>query len=358
MIFLGDIASPHYSSTGCLERIFLKNQRIFSGKRIICNLEGLIYDGPEIKLNEPILYNHSSVLNILNQGQSSVLCLANNHILDLPGQFDISAGLIRDENMLYTGAGPTIEEAEKEVIFNDGDRTFALFNACWDFLLYNHSNPNSGIHVAEIKEKKLLERIRNLRIASPDTLIVTYFHWSLDLETLPFPIYRIFSRALIEAGTDLVIGAHSHCIQGGEIYRNRYIIYGLGNFFIPDQEFAGNNLRFPDFTKLTMAFEWDTDKALCHWFEYSSRGGNHDLKYIGSEDFKSSIRLSSLSPFRDKDDEEYLRFYKINRRKKILIPVYKDHNQTTINALYTVILKVRAKFAHFLARIRIIKWQR
>ena len=37
-------------------------------------------------------------------------------------------------------------------------------------------------------------------------------------------------QAAIDAGADMVIGAHSHCLQGMEVYNGKLITYSLGNF--------------------------------------------------------------------------------------------------------------------------------
>jgi len=39
-----------------------------------------------------------------------------------------------------------------------------------------------------------------------------------------------FSRAAVDAGADAVLGTGTHCLNGIEVYRNRPIFYGLGNF--------------------------------------------------------------------------------------------------------------------------------
>ena len=41
---------------------------------------------------------------------------------------------------------------------------------------------------------------------------------------------EIFSRAAVDAGADAVLGTGTHCLNGIEIYKNRPIFYGLGNF--------------------------------------------------------------------------------------------------------------------------------
>jgi len=360
MVFVGDIASPNASASEDLSRALSENHHVFSGKRLICNLEGLIYEAIKpLSKNEPILYNHPSILEVLGQEYKTVFCLANNHILDLPEQYESTVSLFTNKSLHYCGAGRNIMEAEHPVAFCEGNCTVVLFNACWDFLLYNHKNPRSGIHVAKLKEKYLIERVREHKKAIPESYIIVYLHWSLDLETLPYPMYRIFSRDLIDAGANVVIGSHSHCVQGGENYNNGYIIYGLGNFFIPNNVFAGNNLAFPDFARVQLAFEWDmqSNNAVCHWFEYRNMDKMNTLIYLESARLDESERFREYSAFQGMDDKEYLTYFKKNRRKTFLIPVYKDYHNLLRNKLYTEFLKLRARFAHLIAKLHLIKWQ-
>ena len=37
------------------------------------------------------------------------------------------------------------------------------------------------------------------------------------------------AKRFIDNGADIVVGCHSHCIQGYEKYKNSHIFYGLGN---------------------------------------------------------------------------------------------------------------------------------
>jgi poly-gamma-glutamate capsule biosynthesis protein CapA/YwtB (metallophosphatase superfamily) len=231
MIFLGDIASSNLSSSISLSKVFDTYHQIFYGKRIICNFEGLVFEESGLKNSQPTLFNHSSVLNILNQGQQPILCLANNHILDLPEQFDRTMNQLNVEGLLYVGAGRSLGEAEKNITFSEGDQNIVLFNACWDFLLYNNSNPSHGVYVNKINEFRLISDVKEVRSADSKVAIAIFLHWGLDLEVLPFPMYRKFSQDLISAGANVVIGSHPHCVQGGERYEKGYIIYSLGNFF-------------------------------------------------------------------------------------------------------------------------------
>jgi hypothetical protein len=133
--------------------------------------------------------------------------------------------------------------------------------------------------VGELNEVELLKEVSHFNDSHKDAAIVVYLHWSLDLESLPFPMYRQFSRALIDAGAAVVAGTHAHCVQGGEKYRNGYIVYGLGNFFMPHHLFVNGKLAYPVFASVQLALEWDpaTARAVCHWVKYEYDGGKHSM---------------------------------------------------------------------------------
>jgi Bacterial capsule synthesis protein PGA_cap len=359
MIFVGDIASPKRETSARLIQVLKEHSGLFGKQVLVGNLEGLLSDRDPEGDQEPLLSNDPDLPSALKYVTDPVFCLANNHVLDLPGAFRSSVEILQKEGIAFCGAGLSPGEAGSPVLIKEGEKEVLLFNACWDFLLYNQKNPSMGVYVEEIDERKLLNEIARYRVSRPDAAIVVYLHWSLDLESLPFPMYRQFSRAMIDAGASLVLGTHSHCVQGGEKYRDGHILYGLGNFLLPDSEYAGGRLKFPAFAKLELALEWDIEKnsLMCHWYKYRPGDKQHHLEYLGSDDFESSQRLKDLSPFRGMDASEYIRYYKNKRRKKILIPVYRDYRKKTLNTFYTSLLKSRARIAHFLARMNFIKWQ-
>ncbi len=67
--------------------------------------------------------------------------------------------------------------------------------------------------------------------------VVVGFHWSEEYKKLPNPSMRKVAHAACDAGADLVIGTHPHCIQSLEWYKGSFIAYSLGNFVF-DQMFA------------------------------------------------------------------------------------------------------------------------
>lgn len=358
MIIVGDIACPTPVLAGNLRTVFTSNPNIFGGKQILANLEGLVSSSQTTNTNSPILFNHPTSIEVLAEANVVAVGLANNHTLDLPQAFSSTIKLLNEQGIAYLGAGTSKMKAKKHVKLNIDDNEVILFNYCWDFLLYHQSNPSHGINVATIDELALIEELKCARQENRQSTIIVYLHWSFDLESLPFPMYRQFSRALIDAGANVVIGCHSHCVQGGEKYKDGYIVYGLGNFFIPNNIFADGKLRFPDFARCQLAFEYDIheNKACCHWFHYENTE-SHVVTHITSEEFTTSKKLLEYSPFTGMSDKEYLFYFKKHRRKRRLIPIYTDYRKKHLNSIYTIALKARALTARKLAELNIIGWQ-
>jgi len=360
MVIVGDIAVPTPVLSSQLKDIFREHKGIFGISSLVCNLEGLVSDDTPLSSREPVLFNHSSVLEALKEGNIRAVGLANNHIFDLPEHFPTTRQMLIEQDISFTGLSESaISQGEPAEFFEDGKRV-VLFNYCWNFLLYHQNNSVEGLHINVLEEQVIIDSVSEYRYRYSDAIIAVYLHWSFDLEVLPFPMYRQFSRSLIDNGANLVIGAHSHCVQGGEKYNNGFIIYGLGNFFIPYNTFAGSYLTFPDFARLQLAFEFnvETNAGTCHWFEYQNEGDNHTLKHLASERFEESKLLKKFSPFSGMNDSEYYHYFKKNRRKKFLIPIFKDYRHKRLNAVLILWLKMRARFARILATYKIIGWQR
>ena len=61
-------------------------------------------------------------------------------------------------------------------------------------------------------------------------LTVFFFHGGIENETVPEEWKVRACHALINAGADIVVGAHPHVLQRMELYGGKPILYSLGNF--------------------------------------------------------------------------------------------------------------------------------
>jgi poly-gamma-glutamate capsule biosynthesis protein CapA/YwtB (metallophosphatase superfamily) len=85
----------------------------------------------------------------------------------------------------------------------------------------------------EFKPRMMRDVTREKR---PDNLVFVSFHWGKEGSPVVIPEQRTLGRAAIDAGADLVLGHHPHVLQGIESYKDRRIVYSLGNFV-----FGGNS---------------------------------------------------------------------------------------------------------------------
>jgi poly-gamma-glutamate synthesis protein (capsule biosynthesis protein) len=75
---------------------------------------------------------------------------------------------------------------------------------------------------------RLVEEVRRARVDA-DTVVV-YVHWGIERETCPSPAQQELAQALVDAGADVVVGAHTHRLQGAGRLDGALVAYGLGNF--------------------------------------------------------------------------------------------------------------------------------
>jgi poly-gamma-glutamate capsule biosynthesis protein CapA/YwtB (metallophosphatase superfamily) len=81
----------------------------------------------------------------------------------------------------------------------------------------------------------VVAEIKNLR--SSCSWVVVFAHWGEEYETHSSAAQQEAAHAFVDAGANLVIGAHPHVVQEVEIYQGRAIFYSLGNFMF-DQNFS------------------------------------------------------------------------------------------------------------------------
>ena len=66
---------------------------------------------------------------------------------------------------------------------------------------------------------------------------MVYPHWGVEYSSVHNYIQENLAHGWIDAGADLVVGAHPHVVQDIEIYKDVPIFYSLGNFVF-DQMFS------------------------------------------------------------------------------------------------------------------------
>lgn len=163
-----------------------------------------------------------------------IVSLANNHAYDYgPDALIDTIDTLNDAHLPFVGAGKNIEEARKPVYFHVNGHVISYVSATQ---IERYGNPdtreatedspgvlrtlNAGSFVPTIEEAE----------ANSD-FVVVYVHWGSESTDLVEQNQRDLARAYVDAGADLIIGDHSHCLQGIDYVSGVPVFYSLGNFW-------------------------------------------------------------------------------------------------------------------------------
>lgn len=199
----------------------------------ICNLEAPIINGnpTPIKKSGPCLHAPKETIDVLKNVGFSSLTLANNHFRD-QGQNGVEYTIqcIENQKMDFVGGGKNLFDARKILYKTVDKKTIAIINACeHEFSIA--SKEHGGSNPLDIIN--LYEDITTAKEKADFILVIT--HGGIEGYQLPTPRMKRINRHLIDLGADALVNHHQHCFSGYELYKNRPIFYGLGNFCFDKQ---------------------------------------------------------------------------------------------------------------------------
>lgn len=194
----------------------------------IVNLEAPIVEGPAkpIEKTGPNLKCSANIIDAIKYVGFQAITLANNHFYDY-GEAGARTTLEKIENAGFdhVGAGFAPKGASKILYKIIANESFAFINCCeHEFSVVTENstgcNPLDTINIYNsIHEAKCLAKH-----------VIVIVHGGIEMYQLPTPRMTKVYRFFIEAGADAVINHHQHCFSGYEIYKDKPIVYGLGNF--------------------------------------------------------------------------------------------------------------------------------
>lgn len=197
---------------------FLQNVKdIFSADDLtIANFEGTLTDSDEREDKTFAFKAPASYASILTGGSVEAVNTANNHSHDYGDQsFNDTLAALDDAGIVHFGYDETAVMDVKGI----------KVGLVGIYELYDHLE----------REQQLKDNIAKVK-ADGAQLIVVIFHWGNETETVPDSNQTTLGRIAIDEGADLVCGHHPHVLQGIETYKDRNIVYSLGNFC-----FGGNS---------------------------------------------------------------------------------------------------------------------
>lgn len=183
-----------------------------------------------IKKHGPNLSCTESGVEALKWAGFDCVTLANNHFRDF-GNVGVSQSLdaLKKLEIDFVGGGECIEKAAKILYKQICNETLAVINVCEHEFSIATKN-SEGSNPLDIIDT--YQDIQNAKKNADYVLVIVHGgHEHFQLPSLRMQkLYKFF----IDVGADAVINHHQHCFSGYEIYKEKPIFYGLGNFCFDD----------------------------------------------------------------------------------------------------------------------------
>lgn len=205
---------------------------------LLGNLEGTV---TERTLKTPKSYNfkfHTAVLPILQQAGFDYFCITNNHVYDYgESGFVDTLKNFTSSSIPISGAGMNLMDAEKywQTIIG-GEKIRILSLGAYP---KEHNGFDGEKQAAAGKDRPGIlfagpdadRAIKNM--VSPDSFDILFIHGGVEWTSEPTKGQRNLYKKYIDMGVDLILSSHPHVLQGVEAYKNKLIVYSMGNFIFP-----------------------------------------------------------------------------------------------------------------------------
>lgn len=179
-----------------------------------------IKTGPHLKADK------NSTLQVLKSLEIDVVTLANNHVLDYDEQgVGDTLEFCKENDIKTVGAGMNLKEASQTLYLDTKEGKIAIMNFAENEWA-SATDDSAGAHPMDIIDNA--KAINDARDKADFVFVIV--HGGHEYYNLPSPRMQKQYRFYVDNGADAIVGHHTHCIGGYEIYNNVPIIYSLGNF--------------------------------------------------------------------------------------------------------------------------------
>lgn len=195
----------------------------------IANLECVIATSGRAEAKPWTFRAHPRVIPLLKRHLDAV-SVANNHSGDF-GRAAFSEMLerLRQNGLAAFGGGANLRAAHEPLIVERMGLRIALLG-------YDEYFPRSFeagedfAGVAWSEDEQVTYDIQRARRHYRADIVIPFMHWGQEHESRANTRQRALARRMIDAGADAVVGTHPHVVQDVEVYRDKLIVYSLGNF--------------------------------------------------------------------------------------------------------------------------------
>lgn len=154
------------------------------------------------------------------------ITMANNHILDYGiNGLNKTVDCFNSLGLKVVGVGSNLNDSEKILYLEKKNKILAIINCC-EHEFSVATNESAGAN--PLNPVRQFYAIREARKQADYVLVIV--HGGHEYYQLPSLRMQEVYRFFIDVGADVVVNHHQHCYSGYEIYNDKVIFYGLGNF--------------------------------------------------------------------------------------------------------------------------------
>jgi len=207
------------------------------------NLLSVLHDKDHsiVNLESPITECHNPVIKtgrnfkapiknieFIKKGGFDAVNLANNHIRDHGDEGVLDTLKYCDLNNIRTvGAGKNLESAKIPLLLNIKNKSIGILNYCekeFNIAAKNKAGANPFDLIDAYNDIILLKKTCNY--------VFVIYHGGIEYVHYPTPQMVKDFKFLIDIGADAIISHHTHAYSGFIYYKNKPIIFGLGELYL------------------------------------------------------------------------------------------------------------------------------
>lgn len=174
-----------------------------------------------------------SRVSLLEKFGTDIVGLANNHTYDYgPEALLDTLDTFDEAGIPHVGAGKNLDEAKEPVYFIVNGRKIGITAATQIERSKNYTkeatdtspgvlktlNPDKYVQVIEETKKQC-------------DIVIAFVHWGTENKSNFEKDQIALAQKFAAAGADVIIGGHTHCLQGISYVDDVPVIYSLGNFW-------------------------------------------------------------------------------------------------------------------------------
>jgi poly-gamma-glutamate capsule biosynthesis protein CapA/YwtB (metallophosphatase superfamily) len=295
----------------------------------IVNLESpLTEHNKQINKTGPALKADAKFATFLKESGFGLTTLANNHIMDF-GQIGLQDTIqaLQKVNLNYVGVGSSIEEAVKPFIFkNEKGEKVAILNFAENEWSTTKGNAPGAAGINIVSNFYSIKKVKEHA-----DFVILITHGGHENFNLPSKQFRDLLRFYVDAGADVVLNHHPHCVSGHEIFNGKPIYYSIGNFI-----FEGNRDQETLWNKgLAVELDFVDNMILSkHYFFVQSVQGKPFELLENERELYEVKELEKLNSIIQDDErlEEHFKHWRIKSEKYYKINI-EPHSNKFLQAL-------------------------